>query len=132
MLYCHTHPEAEEHGSPVPPLSLPCVRQYSTHQKWHGHCVSETHCTKVPHSGYFSGGKSFVVFMNTKFLPTKQYHKVPGCGLVSRVHKNIYTNWLKIHCSRKLPNNNVLYLFTQQLFSISLTRTHTCQEESRS
>ena len=47
----------------------------------------------IPYSGYFSGGKIFVVFVverrNTKFLPTTQYHKVPGCGLVSRLQWNL-------------------------------------------
>ena len=43
-------------------------------------------CRELPYSGYFSGGKIFVVFVverrTTKFLLTKQYRIVPGCGLV--------------------------------------------------
>ena len=46
-----------------------------------------------------------MVFMverrTTKFLPTKQYHIVLGCGLVYCDHENFSTNWPKIHCSRK-------------------------------
>ena len=41
-----------------------------------------------------------MVFMverrTTKILPMKQYHIVPGCGLVYRDHKNFSTNWPKI------------------------------------
>ena len=61
------------------------------------------------------GGKIFVVFVverrNTKFLPTKQYRKVPGCGLVYCDHENFPTNWPKIHCSRKFcpPEEYPLY-----------------------
>ena len=43
--------------------------------------------TKLLYSGYFSGGKIFVVERRTmKFLPMKQYCLVPGCGLVYRDH----------------------------------------------
>ena len=56
-------------------------------------------CIYILYSGYFSGGKIFVVFVverqNTKFLPTKQYRKVPGCGLVYCDHENFSTNWPK-------------------------------------
>ena len=46
-----------------------------------------------------------------KFLPTKQYHNVPGCGLVYRDHKNVSTNWPKIHFSQKFypPEKYPLY-----------------------
>ena len=63
---------------------------------------------RIAYSRYFSGGgggKIFVVFVverrTTKFLPTKQYCIVLGCGLVYRDHENFSTNWPKIHCSRK-------------------------------
>ena len=68
-------------------------------------------CCIIPYSGYFSGSKILVVFVverrTTKFLPTKQYRNVPGCGLVYRDHENFSTNWPKIHSSRKfyLPKN---------------------------
>ena len=66
----------------------------------------------VPYSGYFSGGKSFLVFVverrTTNFLPTKQYRIVPGCGLVYRDHANFSTNWPKFTAHenftpRKIP-----------------------------
>ena len=38
-----------------------------------------------------------------KFLHTKQYRIVLGCGLVYRDHENIFTNWPKIHCSQTFP-----------------------------
>ena len=54
----------------------------------------------IPYSGYFLGGKIFLVFMverqTTKFLPTKQYHNLLGCDLVYCDHENISTNWPKI------------------------------------
>ena len=38
----------------------------------------------------------FVVERRTmKFLPTKQFRVIPGCGLVCCDHKNISTNWPK-------------------------------------
>ena len=44
------------------------------------------------------------------FLPTKQYHIVPGCGLVYCDHENFPTNWPKIHCSQKFyPPKNTRY-----------------------
>ena len=74
----------------------------------------------LPYSGYFSGGggggggKIFVVFVverrTMKFLSTKQYHIVLGCGLVYRDHEKFSTNWPKIHCSRKFhPPKNTRY-----------------------
>ena len=68
----------------------------------------------LPYSGYFSGGKIFVVFVverrTTKFLPTKRYCIVPRCGLVYRDHEHFSTNCLKIHCSRKFyPTKNTHY-----------------------
>ena len=68
----------------------------------------------IPYSGYFLGGKIFVVFVverqTTNFLPTKQYHTVPVCGLVYHNHQNFSTNWPKIHCSRKFyPPKNTHY-----------------------
>ena len=70
---------------------------------------------KIPYSGYFSGGKIFVVFMverrSTKFVPMKQYRVVQGCGSVYRDHENFSTNWPKIHCSRKFyPLKNTRYM----------------------
>ena len=55
-----------------------------------------------------------MVFMverrTTKFLPTKHYRIVLGCGLVYCDHENIATNWPKIHCSRKFyPLKNTHY-----------------------
>ena len=46
----------------------------------------------IPYSGYFSGGKIFVVFLvekrTTKILPAKQYCIVLGCGLEYCDHEN--------------------------------------------
>ena len=51
-----------------------------------------------------------VFVVETKLLPPKRYRIVRGCGLVSRVHENISTNWPKIHCSRKFyPTKNTRY-----------------------
>ena len=50
----------------------------------------------------------FVVERRTmRFLPTKVYCIIPGCGLVYRDHENVSPNWPKIHCSRKFysPKN---------------------------
>ena len=83
-------------------------------------CMSGEEIIIIPYSGYYSGGKMFMVFVverqTTKFLPTKQYHIVPGCGLVYRDHKNISTNWPKIHCSRKFyPPKNTHYMVISTL-----------------
>ena len=43
----------------------------------------------------------------TKFLPMKQYHIVPGCGLVYRDYKKFSTNWPKIHCSRNFTPQEI-------------------------
>ena len=55
-----------------------------------------------------------MVFMvekqTTKFLPTRQYHIVPVCGLEYHNHEIFSTNWPKIHCSRKFyPSKNTRY-----------------------
>ena len=58
------------------------------------------------------GDKIFVIFVverpTTKFLPTKQYCIVLGCGLVYHDHENFSTNCPKIHCSQKFyPPKNI-------------------------
>ena len=72
-------------------------------------------CWWILYSWYFLGGKIFMVFVverqTTKFFPTKQYHIVLGCGLVYHNHKNLSTNWPKIHCSQTFyPSKNTCYM----------------------
>ena len=62
-----------------------------------GSCEAQTRGPLLlPYSGYFSGGKIFMVFVverrTTKFLPTKAYHIVSGCGLVFCGHENFSPN----------------------------------------
>ena len=62
----------------------------------------------------------------TKYLPTKQYCIVPGCGLVHRNHKKFSTNWPKIHCSRKFyPPKNTRYTVIMYRQCALLCRTDT-------
>ena len=57
----------------------------------------------------------------TKFLPTKQYRIVPGCGLVYHDHENYSTNCPKIHCSRKFyPPKNIRYTVVTSSTSCAL------------
>ena len=93
-----------------------------------------TTCTQATYriAGIFQGGKIFVVFvvekLTTKFLPTKQYHIVPGCGLVYRDHKNFSTNWPKIHCLRKFypPNNTCYTVHVHVLMYMYMYNIHVC------
>ena len=66
----------------------------------------------------------FVVERRTmKFLPTKQFRVIPGCGLVYCDHKNISMNWPKICCSRKFypPKNThyTVYMYSDVLLSLT-------------
>ena len=56
----------------------------------------------------------------TKFLHTKEYHIVPGCGLVYHNHENVSLNWPKIQCSQKFyPPENIHYTVYESLFADS-------------
>ena len=84
--------------------------------QWKSFDYSPVTSRQVPYSGYFLRGKIFMVFVverrTTKFVPTKQYRIVPGCGLVvyTTTTKRFSMNWPKIHCSQKFyPTKNTCY-----------------------
>ena len=71
-------------------------------------------------AGIFQGGKLFMVFVverrTTKFLPTKQYRIVLGCGLLYRNHK-IHSQMLtKILPLEKYPLYGILARIVSYLF----------------
>jgi len=55
-----------------------------------------------------------------KFLPTKQYHIVPGGGLEYRDHKNVSTNWPKFTAHKTFPPKNTRYTVSSILIGSSL------------
>ena len=49
-----------------------------------------------------------------KFLPTKQYHIVLGCGLVYRNDENFSTKFPKSYCSQKFRKSTTIQYMTLQ------------------
>ena len=61
---------------------------------------------------------------NTKFLPTKQYCKVPGCGLVYHDHENFSMNWPKNSLLTKIyPPKNTHYTVYNTCSELKLQQT---------